>query len=961
MSKRLFKGIGIGLIIISVLVATIPFDRANAVVLDEFQMDEDTLVKYAGTATTVSVSDNVKHIGEEAFADNQTVGVIDVGRNLTSIEHGAFANAPYVGSVTTHDSLKKIDTAAFAGCKNLYEINFGGSLEELGYGVFAGCNNLGKINISRNNTHFKMVGGGLYDMSGKTLYGYLGGYKGTYYKMPDSVENINKYAFWGNEKLDSISISPYVDTISSYAFSNCKNLKFVNIPYSVNTIDAKAFENCISLADIEIPASVTYIDPTAFDGCGKLNIIADEGTVAYDFFKNFDKSDVAKRERADAKTVIIPRDEETTSRNQTGASEGPATTEVEPGDGLDYQESPTVISNTANLRDASLDPSNVEYMPKVDPLSIAEDSSVVAKTVVVGGNAVLFFNPSQTITEGNINSPAQNGGDTAVASDEDTIVYDSEKGGYLPKYTEVGSKIAMQAYYAAKDLDDYVIPNGITSIGDFAYARSNLQYIDIPSGVTRIGYGAFYHCDNLGDVNIPSTVTDIDAHAFDNTPYMNNFQSNVSGNDFLIVGDGILLAYSGNSQTVNVPEGVKKIAPGVFTGHSEIINLALPNSLDTIGDDAFRGCSNLTSVVGGANVKEIGDRAYMNCPITTMTISPSVEKMGLRAIDYTETGKDDATKVVVFEGTTLPMITAGSESMRLENETYRNDALYNVLFAVVDDSIDAFDRTVLDKNMLGFSGLVLSKERDDAGNETGNMNIKANYIYSEDVLANIPSSVTITGTTYNINGVDTLTVSEDTRAHSESSPNVSVVYNGVQRDDVTAIFSENENVGTLYINESDTVSESLKSAYSELFGESNTPSIKGYDITLKDATDTALINKFGQASLSVTMPIPDNCTDGTYHVITLDDDGQLEEVETMVDEANHTISFTTNHLSYYGIYSTDSSNGRSILKSGRTVKNYRKDASPDTGDYSIPIKYVIAVLILCSGLFMLIYRKPQKV
>lgn len=950
MGRRIVKLLGIALIIIAVLIVTIPYDRTEAVVLDEFQMDHDILAKYTGTATAVSVSDTVKYIGEESFAGNQTIASVDTGKNLKEIKHAAFANSPYLHSVSNHDVLEKIDTAAFAGCGNLEIFNIGANVNDIGYGVFAGCNRLSTVNVSRNNDKYKVIGGGLYNNTGEVLVSYLNGYNATYYKMPDSVNKINKYSFWGNEKLDSVSISPYVSDISAYSFSNCKNLKFVNIPYSVTTIGAKAFENCISLADISIPASVSYIDPTAFDGCGKLNIIADEGTAAYEFFKNFDSTDVSRVEKADTKTIIIPKEEPSVEETSTNE---------------EYKESPTELVENISLVDASKDPSNVEYMPTVDPLSVIDDDNVLAKTVVVGGNAVLFLSSGQQLnsgivtdtnaTDANIDSNAI---DNASNDDSDqSVIYDSKKGGYLPKFTENDGKIAMQAYYASSDMTDYSFPQDITAIGDFSFARSNISTAEIPTGVTSIGYGAFYHCDDLANVSIPNTVTDIEAHAFENTPYMNNFISNVSGGDFLIVGDGILIAYKGQSATVNIPNGVKKIAPCAFMNNISISNLSLPDSVTDIGDDAFRGCNVLTSVAGGNNLKNIGDRAFMGCPISTMVIPASVENIGLRAIDYSDCDKTNSTKVVVFEGDSIPKISAGKLSKRLENDNYRNDSLYNVLFAIVNEDVNDYSETVLDSDKLGFSGLILTKEKDEAGNDTGSLIVKDNYIFSDEVIENIPETVTVNGSNYTIKDFDLLESSGDTRMVSDSSASVDVVYDGNITDAIMATFSESENVGKLYINTSDEASDAIGNKYAELFGEDNVPNIAGYDISLADATDTCNINKFGKATLNITMPIPKGIEDGTYHVVAIDEDGQLEEVSALIDNEN--IEFDATHLSFYGIYSIDDSNGITLLRNGTTVRNLKKDASPDTGDMSLNIKYVVAFMLVCVGAFLLIMKKKN--
>lgn len=1038
--KYIIKGVGIAFLTAAILIATIPAGGLNAAVVDEFQMDHDSLDKYEGTAFKVSVPNYVKRIGEEAFAGNQNIAQVDTGLNTKYIEHGAFANCPYLYSVTTHDELEKIDTAAFAGDSKLTSVYIGGGVEEVGYGVFAGCNNLASISISRNNDDFTVMGGGLYDDKGEMLYAYLGGYDASYYRMPSSVKHMSKYSFWGNERLDSVSLSSYLTSIPAYAFSNCRNLKTVNIPYSVEFIDAKAFENCVSLAEIVIPPSVTYIDPTAFDGCSRLNIVADPGTAAYEFFRNFDNSDIANTENGDTKTIVVPNlpDSSTVGNGANvtpgtgsgtsgttgtgndgsqgtdgtgtgtdglstgvgsrggstsdGTSQTPGSTGTDgsgnnngnnggnngtdgqsapTGDGLDYQESPlTIAQATTGLRDASKDPSNVEYMPTVDPLSLIDGSDVVAKTIVVGGRAVLFLDPNVTVHQGVVtNTNYVNGnpdvadtesGDapvTAPSTDNNAVIYDSAKGGYLPKYTEVGNKIAMQAYYASRNLGDYTIPEYITDIGDFAFARSNLNSIEIPEGVTHIGYAAFYHCDDLNSVSIPSTVTDIDGYAFDNTPYISNFKSNVSGGDYLIVGDGILLAYGGSDSVISIPEGVKKIAPGVFMDNTKLTAVSLPSTLTEVGEDAFRGCKNLSSVTGGDNVVAIGDRAYMNCPLSALTIPGSVEKMGLRAVDFTDTGKSDNTKVVVFNGSTLPSIDCGTTSKRLENDAYRQDALYNVLYAVVPNGVENFDGTVLDDNGLGFSGLILSKELDASGTETGNMLVRDNRIFSDEILASLPKSITIQGSTYNIKDYDSITPATNPAYPIEGNAQVRTVYNGTPIDGYMAKFTEAENVGTLNIVPDSGISSQIGSLYAELFGADNTPKIAGFDITLKDVTETVPITRFGKSELSITMPIPIGVEGNTYHVVCVDDDGQLEEVSATVDDESKAITFTTSHLSHFGIYATDGDTGRSILRNGQTVKNYKLDDSPNTGDHSMNIRYVIAFLVACVGLFMVVYKR----
>ena len=63
----------------------------------------------------------------------------------------------------------------------------------------------------------------------------------------------------------------------------------------------------------------------------------------------------------------------------------------------------------------------------------------------------------------------------------------------------------------------YIIPNSITSIGDFAFFDcSSLTSIVIPDGVTGIGEYAFFDCSSLTSIVIGNSVTSIGDGAFSN-------------------------------------------------------------------------------------------------------------------------------------------------------------------------------------------------------------------------------------------------------------------------------------------------------------------------------------------------------------------------------------------------------------------------------------------------------------
>lgn len=70
--------------------------------------------------------------------------------------------------------------------------------------------------------------------------------------------------------------------------------------------------------------------------------------------------------------------------------------------------------------------------------------------------------------------------------------------------------------YRSKDTN-YIIPNGVTHIGDEAFSGcESLTSINIPNSVTNIGNCAFYGCGFLKSINIPDSVTNIGDRALTN-------------------------------------------------------------------------------------------------------------------------------------------------------------------------------------------------------------------------------------------------------------------------------------------------------------------------------------------------------------------------------------------------------------------------------------------------------------
>ncbi|MCQ2392410.1 MAG: leucine-rich repeat domain-containing protein, partial [Kiritimatiellae bacterium] len=110
--------------------------------------------------------------------------------------------------------------------------------------------------------------------------------------------------------------------------------------------------------------------------------------------------------------------------------------------------------------------------------------------------------------------------------------------------------------------------------------------------VTSIGKYAFYGCDGLKSVTIPSSVTKIGYNAFSGTPFLDS-----QPNGMVVLGGGVLYKMKGSCpHSVMIPSNVTSIASGVFSQCKGLKSVTIPSSVTNIGRYAFSGCSGLTLI-----------------------------------------------------------------------------------------------------------------------------------------------------------------------------------------------------------------------------------------------------------------------------------------------------------------------------------------------------------------------------
>ena len=263
------------------------------------------------------------------------------------------------------------------------------------------------------------------------------------------------------------------------------------------------------------------------------------------------------------------------------------------------------------------------------------------------------------------------------AFDSSTLI----KSAVLPETVE---KIGRFAFSYCAALESINIPSSVKSIGNSAFEScESLTEIDMSAGCVeliskRAFYGclklkrvclpetvisieklAFYNCSELTYINIPDSVTDIGNRAF-------TYCVGLAQQNGLVIVNGVVYGYYGDSDSVTVPDGVRVIGENAFYRCKDIVSITLPDSLTEIEDYAFWGCESLKRMEIPPFVTTIGKGVFVDCTsIESISFPASVKCID----EYLLSGVD------IFHEMVMPsevLTFAGSVYEQVWNAEYNN-------------------------------------------------------------------------------------------------------------------------------------------------------------------------------------------------------------------------------------------------------------------------------------------------
>ena len=670
--------------------------------------------------THVTIPSSVTGICAYAFYNCPGLKSVTIPEGVVRIGTGAFYDCRNLTELAIPSSVKQIDSRAFSDCRSLTEITIPNSVTNIGDDAFSYCRGLGNVTVPACvlETRLRGVFRGAssitnvvlsegvrdigYDAFGAIRYG---SWDLEHVFIPGSVTNIDVEAFRAFRGKVAVTVDPANAVYSSWngmllTKDGTRLLQGVNgdvtVPAGVTSIDARAFYNCSGLTRVVIPNSVTNIGNFAFKACSNLDDVWMpkhlEGKLSANVFANCDRATVNYYDKA--YTVTFRTEEGVVEQRPCpdGTSIGtlPSTPTHEgyafegwwtAADGEQATEETAVTNDvtyyakwrgTAVVGDYTYMYSVLNGQAEIGTGETGELSEAAVSPRPTGGVVIpsslggypvtgigeYAFESCTDMTDVEIPESVVSiraeafGGCEGLANVEiprNVMYIDVTAFGFCYRFTvnpanavyssRNGLLLSKDGRTLVRGVNgDVEIPSSVTEIGDSAFDGCPLlESVTIPDGVLDIGAHAFCCCDGLENILIPQSVTNIGTRAFGSCYNLRSFAVDPANrfysarDGFLLNKDGTVLVQGVNGVGARIPDGVTTIGEAAFEDCFRLECVEIPNSVTAIGDWAFSVCESLAGVVIPVGVMVIGDSAFSWCGLTCVTVPGNVKAIGERA------------------------------------------------------------------------------------------------------------------------------------------------------------------------------------------------------------------------------------------------------------------------------------------------------------------------------------------
>lgn len=162
-----------------------------------------------------------------------------------------------------------IMNGAFHSSGGVKDIYIPDSYEYFESDAFVGCTTIENYFVSDNHKSYKSVDGVLYSKDGLSLFSYPYGRRNVY-NVVDGTKNILSGAF-KSSTVKEVILPESIENIESYAFYMAKQLVKINIPSKITEIKEFTFNTCASLREVDFSEGLEVVGEYAFQHCQLLN------------------------------------------------------------------------------------------------------------------------------------------------------------------------------------------------------------------------------------------------------------------------------------------------------------------------------------------------------------------------------------------------------------------------------------------------------------------------------------------------------------------------------------------------------------------------------------------------------------------------------------------------------------------------------------------------------------------
>ena len=540
----------------------------------KWTLDKDGVLTISGSGEMADYAIAGKKESSAPWSDEASqIKSVVIESGVTSIGHYAFFYCTELASVSIPDGVTSIQGYAFYGCTGLTSLTLPASVEDIGtagdftlegsgISSFVWESGITSINIDPANAVFTSIDGVMYNKAKTKLLSCPPGRTGSF-SIPSGVTEIADDSLYSCAKLTNVDIPNTVTRISGGAFAGCRGLTRVTIPESVTEIEGWSFQQCLNLKEIEFCHSATA--PLEFI------LIPYDGIKVFwqDLYDTIETTVVVRNKDAinpaisgydwagDNRSVTFK------SRDDGSASDiiASGTCGAE-GDNLKWtldKNGVLTISGTGAMMDYADNEGFImpqpweSYAAQIKEVIIADGVTTIGACAFRGCAELTHLSIPASVTGmgGSYDDTAFSYCNNIVRGcfKLSAIDVDSTNTKFTSKDGVVYSKDFLEILiYPQGKTGDFVIPDGITKIGENAFNGSDgsgsvtqrgLTKVTIPNTVMSIGSGAFGYCTELTQLVIPKSVSSIEEGAFQNC--------------------------TGLTQ-LTIPEGVTSIGPRAFSG-----------------------------------------------------------------------------------------------------------------------------------------------------------------------------------------------------------------------------------------------------------------------------------------------------------------------------------------------------------------------------------------------------------